>query len=246
MNDEAAFLAAIHAAPEDGNLRLVYADWLEERGDPRGEYLRLEYQLSHMPITLRLAQLREQIDPSWIALVGRHAVQMTYYSNRRTCRIAEGKVVPGVYFPAFIHNGNYYLDSIVAYKDRVIDCWGLVTFEEFKEKVREGWVVTSIPEGATVDIHHVARFTVSGVSVMGPEEEFVKDVANAIEELNGRPTAQARLVKAIAGLRRQDTPELRRELRRAYADLPAYYRTYIFGSRREKYADLQRLLNGEE
>jgi uncharacterized protein (TIGR02996 family) len=46
MNDEAAFLAAIHTAPEDDNLRLVYADWLEERGDLRGEYLRLEHQFA--------------------------------------------------------------------------------------------------------------------------------------------------------------------------------------------------------
>ena len=243
MNDE-AFLAAIHATPEDDNLRLVYADWLEERDDLRGEYLRLEHQLAQTQ--LRLAQLREQIDPSWIAQVEPDVVQMYWYSRRVTQRIAEGKVIPGVYFPAFIHNGRYFLASIVAYKDQIIDCWGLVTFEDFKEKVRDGWVVTSIPDGAPVDIHNVARFTVSGVSVLGPEEEFVKDVANAIEELNGRPTAQARLIKAIRGLRQQDTPELRSEFRRAYADLPAYLRTYIFGSRRERYTDLQRLLDGEE
>ena len=159
---------------------------------------------------------------------------------------SEGEVVPGVYFPAFIHNGDFYLASIVAYKDGMVDCWGLVPFEEFKQKVRDGWVVTSIPDGARVDIHHVACFTVSSVSVLGPEEEFVKDVASAIEELNGRPTAQERLVKAIGGLSHQDTPELRREFRRAYADLPAYYRTYIFGSRMKRHADLQRLLDGEE
>ena len=105
--------------------------------------------------------------------------------------------------------------------------------------------MTSVPDGATVSIHHVARFTVSGVAVEGPEEEFVKDVANAIEELNGRPTAQARLVEAISGLRKQDTPDLRGEFRRAYADLPAYRRKYVFGSRMEKYQDLQRLLEGE-
>lgn len=39
---EAGMLAAIEREPEDDALRSVYADWLEERGDPRGEYLRLE------------------------------------------------------------------------------------------------------------------------------------------------------------------------------------------------------------
>jgi uncharacterized protein (TIGR02996 family) len=67
MNDEAGFLNAIRDNPDDDTARLVYADWLEERGDIRGEYLRLEYQLSQIP--LRLAQLREQIDPAWLRAV---------------------------------------------------------------------------------------------------------------------------------------------------------------------------------
>jgi uncharacterized protein (TIGR02996 family) len=38
--EEAAFLAAIAENPDDPAYRLVFADWLEERGDPRGEWLR--------------------------------------------------------------------------------------------------------------------------------------------------------------------------------------------------------------
>lgn len=37
MDDESAFQAALDANPEDHVTRLVFADWLEERGDPRGE-----------------------------------------------------------------------------------------------------------------------------------------------------------------------------------------------------------------
>jgi uncharacterized protein (TIGR02996 family) len=37
---ELALLAAIHEAPRDDSLRLVYADWLEERGNPLGELVR--------------------------------------------------------------------------------------------------------------------------------------------------------------------------------------------------------------
>src|SRR5262245_13123549 len=78
------------------------------------------------------------------------AVEMYWYANCVTRRLVEGREVPGVYFPAFIHNGDYYLTSIVAYQDGLVECWGLVTFAEFVQKVREGWVVTSVPEGATV------------------------------------------------------------------------------------------------
>src|SRR5262245_23767474 len=34
MSDATAFLAAIHAAPEDAAPRLVFADWLDEHGEP--------------------------------------------------------------------------------------------------------------------------------------------------------------------------------------------------------------------
>jgi uncharacterized protein (TIGR02996 family) len=38
--DEAAFLAAIAAHPDDPLARLVFADWLEERSDPRAAWVR--------------------------------------------------------------------------------------------------------------------------------------------------------------------------------------------------------------
>jgi uncharacterized protein (TIGR02996 family) len=40
MHEQGAFLAAIAAHLDSDGPRLVYADWLEERGDARGEPLR--------------------------------------------------------------------------------------------------------------------------------------------------------------------------------------------------------------
>ncbi len=42
MSDEAAFLRAIQDQPNDSLVRLVYADWLEERGDDRHRLIRVE------------------------------------------------------------------------------------------------------------------------------------------------------------------------------------------------------------
>jgi uncharacterized protein (TIGR02996 family) len=64
MSDDAVFLRAIQENPEDDSARLVYATWLEARGDIRGEYLRLDCQFVHIPV--RLAQLRKQIDQTWL------------------------------------------------------------------------------------------------------------------------------------------------------------------------------------
>jgi len=46
MQDEAGFLKAMQEHPEDNSLRLVFADWLEERGDARGELIRLLHTLT--------------------------------------------------------------------------------------------------------------------------------------------------------------------------------------------------------
>ncbi len=46
--DHAAFLEAIAGRPDDDTPRLVYADWLEERGDPRGTFVRVQCALDRL------------------------------------------------------------------------------------------------------------------------------------------------------------------------------------------------------
>jgi uncharacterized protein (TIGR02996 family) len=46
---DAAFLDAILTHPDDDGPRLVYADWLDEQGDPRGEFIRLQCELARLP-----------------------------------------------------------------------------------------------------------------------------------------------------------------------------------------------------
>lgn len=61
MSDHQPFLDAIIESPDDENAYLVYADWLEEQGDPRGEFIRIQCQLeSHeVPESLR-KELKER------------------------------------------------------------------------------------------------------------------------------------------------------------------------------------------
>jgi uncharacterized protein (TIGR02996 family) len=46
MTDEDAFLQTILTSPHDPSPKLVFADWLEERGDPRAELIRLLHALT--------------------------------------------------------------------------------------------------------------------------------------------------------------------------------------------------------
>lgn len=79
MSDEQAFLRAVFANPAETALRLVYADWLEERGDPRGAYLRLlctaadptGNAVERDTAVARLEELRPTLDPRWVALMHR-------------------------------------------------------------------------------------------------------------------------------------------------------------------------------
>lgn len=70
-------IARIAAEPDEVEHYLVYADWLLEQGDPRGELIRVMEGLEHLPVNLdldlRLAELWEQHElrfrrPGWAQL----------------------------------------------------------------------------------------------------------------------------------------------------------------------------------
>ena len=48
MTPRDAFLQAICENPDDEAPRLMYADWLTEHGDPRGEFIRVQCRLAGM------------------------------------------------------------------------------------------------------------------------------------------------------------------------------------------------------
>jgi uncharacterized protein (TIGR02996 family) len=80
MGDDDALLAAVAASPNDDAPRLVYADWLDERGDQRGEFLRLEVRLAAgcgaSGDRDRLNAVARQLDVRWVAAVCRVPVEI--------------------------------------------------------------------------------------------------------------------------------------------------------------------------
>jgi uncharacterized protein (TIGR02996 family) len=87
--EDLVFLRAILDVPEDRNTWLIYADWLEDRSDPRAEFLRLMVARSLMsdddparPETeARLTQLRGELDSNWMMMFDPAPV-----GNCRPCR----------------------------------------------------------------------------------------------------------------------------------------------------------------
>lgn len=79
LSEEQAFLLSAVESPEDITRRLIFADWLEERGDCRGEWLRTtcqQQEANSAGDTARadaLAKIadsqRSKIHPDWAALL---------------------------------------------------------------------------------------------------------------------------------------------------------------------------------
>src|SRR5262249_54975746 len=77
MEQERAFVEAIRAQPEDDALRMVYADWLQDRGDPRGEFIqpRVRWHQARQALDVaamnqhggRQWQLQRQHQAAWLA-----------------------------------------------------------------------------------------------------------------------------------------------------------------------------------
>jgi uncharacterized protein (TIGR02996 family) len=94
MNTEEAFERDILDHPFDDTRHLIYADWLEERGDERGEFLRLQHDLSRMTVgdngyregCAREKELLKKLDKVWVH-------RMRRYTTAPPCRDM-AKLVP--------------------------------------------------------------------------------------------------------------------------------------------------------
>lgn len=87
MNIEDAFVRDMLANPEEGTARLVYADWLEEKGHPqslaRAEFLRGQIKLSGLDpeapqrptLEARQRQLCEQVGDEWMTRVAQSVIE---------------------------------------------------------------------------------------------------------------------------------------------------------------------------
>lgn len=73
--DDATFLQGIVEAPGDLARRSVYADWLSERGDPRGEFITLQLAAAKAPLApkaaARMAALQKKHARTWLRSLDR-------------------------------------------------------------------------------------------------------------------------------------------------------------------------------
>jgi uncharacterized protein (TIGR02996 family) len=75
MNDELAFVEQVRLHPHDDTPRLIYADFLDDAGDPQGELIRVQVELANLPpgderrvgLAARESELLEEYGETWLA-----------------------------------------------------------------------------------------------------------------------------------------------------------------------------------
>jgi hypothetical protein len=168
----------------------------------------------------------------------------SFFKTYRTS--AGGERIDGVFAMAFIHNFEYHLTHISIYRDGMVDCWGLVTFEEFKHKVRTGWVVTQPPADAKISVSFLGFFTVANARFWIEPEEFIREVADEIEGLNGRPTTRELCRKAWTAYEASPSDEAKEALRLAYEAVPRHMKMFVLGDQDRKDHPIRHVLYPEE
>ncbi len=81
---ERELLAAIIAHPDDDAARSVYADWLTERGDPRGEFITLQLGKRTAAQRARADALLAKHKKAWVGRFGGHKVEYGFIEKTWT------------------------------------------------------------------------------------------------------------------------------------------------------------------
>lgn len=165
--------------------------------------------------------------------------------NRITHRTADGVRIPGTWRHAFIRNGGqYFLTDLYIFADGIVDCWGLVTLDEFEQKLRSGWVATSLSEGTRASAHGLASWKFADPHCRLTPELLLAEVRDTVEQLNGRPDSTARCLAAVDVFLADRTEENRAAVRATYLAIPETQRLYALGDMDHKDWPLQALIAG--
>jgi predicted NAD-dependent protein-ADP-ribosyltransferase YbiA (DUF1768 family) len=149
--------------------------------------------------------------------------------NRTYRLLDDGERIEGTWRHIFIKNGRtYFLTDLKVYADGLVDCWGLVDIEGFREKVRQGWVATTLIENGEVSAHHLGRWRFADPESI-TAELLVSEVEDTIAELQGKPSSSERFGEVLETFLADTSEENRTLLRDAYYSVPAHLRMYVLG-----------------
>jgi uncharacterized protein (TIGR02996 family) len=167
--DEAALLAAVAAAPDDDAPRLIYADWLTQRGAPRGEVIALQCALE---LLHGADPERERLHARALRIVHAHpGVAGRLRRQRVTWR--RGFIAHAQLSPAFVTDDALFAREPVLDSLAIEDLTGPLTgaaSAALLDRVRELTLLSFVDERAFLARARVSRLEVIARSAWKPTE----------------------------------------------------------------------------
>src|SRR5205085_3392263 len=118
-----------------------------------------------------------------------------------------------------------------------------------RAKIDSGWIATRIQDGARASAHHLAAWNFASVATWADwglsTDDFVGEIADEIESLNGRPTSTQRCRMSIDRFLAEPSEANRAALRADYYRIPTHLRRYTLGDMDAKDAPLRVLMTSE-
>lgn len=162
----------------------------------------------------------------------------------RIYRIVDGEQIPGKSRYVFVNNGGtYFLANLTVYADSIIDCWGLMSFEELKTKLASGSITTEPPENGEASAHDLARWRFAEPRSTVDADMLVSDLLDVVDRLNRRPDSAARCHQLIDQYLADRTEENRLAIREAYFAIPEHRRRSMLGDMDRKDAPVTALIS---
>lgn len=155
------------------------------------------------------------------------------------------ELIKGFGLPAFIHNGDYYVELIKVYEDGIIDCWGKCNFEEFEQKVKSGLIVTQLPKEGRVDMFQLFQADASQFDAYIEEEDFIKEVKDALLSLQNKLTSKELCLQAFKNYLNNPSENNRVEVEKTFYAVPTHLRLAILGDMGMGDGPLQSIINGK-
>jgi len=140
---------------EDDGLRLVYADWLEERGDVRGEFLRTAVAISTaeslaLPALHQcLQELRPLVSSRWLVSANRSIAEDDVREAVFRNLLGDGSVRLGTYFlqveEGMVKSGKISCETLVLVSNRFLQQLFQATVHATMKPVITGYCTASSP-----------------------------------------------------------------------------------------------------
>jgi predicted NAD-dependent protein-ADP-ribosyltransferase YbiA (DUF1768 family) len=127
-------------------------------------------------------------------------------------------------------DGRYFVDDLVVFADGAVRCGDSTDLAGLPELLRSGRVSVTNPDATPTSKSpdEPSKWRSRAGEPLTPEG-FLREVADKVEELNGRPTTAKRCWEAVERFQREPSESNRELLRTAYLAVPPHLRIYVLG-----------------